>query len=118
MPIVALGYMGIRSQRLADWSDYACRLLGMQKVDSGGGSMAFRMDHWRQRLVVIDEGGDEFAVMGWQGADSSERDGLAARIEGSGIAGAEAGRHTVFLAANPEPFGGGCGAPGSPVAVF
>ena len=42
MPIVALGYMGIRSQALADWSDYAGRLLGMQKVDSGGGSMAFR----------------------------------------------------------------------------
>ncbi|MGB1669494.1 MAG: hypothetical protein ACPHE2_06185, partial [Candidatus Puniceispirillaceae bacterium] len=57
MPIVALGYMGIRSQALADWSDYAGRLLGMQKVDSGGGSMAFRMDDWRQRLVVIDEGG-------------------------------------------------------------
>ena len=43
MPIVALGYMGIRSQALADWSDYAGRLLGMQKVDTGGGSMAFRM---------------------------------------------------------------------------
>ena len=41
MPIVALGYMGIRSQALADWSDYAGRLLGMQKVDTGGGSMAF-----------------------------------------------------------------------------
>ena len=61
MPIVALGYMGSRSQALADWSDYAGMLLGMQKVDSGGGSMAFRMDDWRQRLVVIDEGGDEFA---------------------------------------------------------
>ena len=68
MPIVALGYMGIRSQALADWSDYASRLLGMQKVDSGGGSMAFRMDDWRQRLVVIDEGGDEFAFMGWSHA--------------------------------------------------
>ena len=73
--------MGIRSQGLADWSDYAGRLLGMQKVDSGGGSMAFRMDDWRQRLVVIDEGGDEFAFMGWQVADPSDLDGMAARIE-------------------------------------
>ena len=92
MSIVALGYMGIRSQGLADWSDYAGRLLGMQKVDSGGGSMAFRMDDWRQRLVVIDEGGDEFAFMGWQVADPSDLDGMAARIEGAGIAVTEAGR--------------------------
>lgn len=92
MPIVALGYMGIRSQALADWADYAGRLLGMQKVDSGGGSMAFRMDDWRQRLVVLDERGDEFAFMGWQVSDASDLDVLAARIEAFGIAVTEAGR--------------------------
>ena len=53
----------------------------MQKVDSGGGSMSFRMDDWRQRLVVLEERGNEFAFMGWQVSDAAELDGLAARVE-------------------------------------
>ena len=92
MPIIALGYMGVRSPALADWSDYAGRLLGMQKVDSGGGTMAFRMDDWRQRLVVLDEAGDEFAFMGWQVAEPADLDTLASRIEAFGIGVTEAGR--------------------------
>ena len=39
-------------------------------------------------------------------------------LEALSVACAEEGRHTFFLAANPEPFVGGCGAPVSPVAVF
>ena len=58
--------MGIRAQSLDDWSDYAGRFLGMQQVDHGGGSLAFRMDDWRQRFVIMDEPGDELAFMGWQ----------------------------------------------------
>ena len=69
MAITSLGYMGIRSAALNDWSDYARRLLGMQQVDCGGGTLCFRMDDWQQRLVVLDEPGDEFAFMGWQVSD-------------------------------------------------
>ena len=36
MAIKALGYLGVRSDRLDDWSDFAGRLLGMQKIDRGG----------------------------------------------------------------------------------
>ena len=39
-------------------------------------------------------------------------------LEALSTAGAEEGRYDFFLAANPEPFVGGCGAPVSPVAVF
>ena len=44
MAITSLGYMGIRSAALPDWSDYARRLLGMQQVDRGGE---------QQRLALI-----------------------------------------------------------------
>ena len=44
MSLKALSYLGIRSDKLNDWSSFAGGLLGMQKIDKGGKSMAFRMD--------------------------------------------------------------------------
>ena len=92
MPITALGYMGIRARSLGDWADYAGRLLGMQQVDHGGGSLAFRMDDWRQRFVIMDEPGDELAFMGWQVSNTEELDDLGARLESAGVEVTEAGR--------------------------
>ena len=57
--ITALGYLGVRTDRLADWSDYARGQLGMQAVDRGAGQTAFRMDDRKQRLIVTAEPGDD-----------------------------------------------------------
>ena len=66
MAICALGYLGIQSDKLADWSDFATRLLGMQQVDLASTSLAFRMDDRKQRLVISNEPGDTLAFMGWE----------------------------------------------------
>ena len=52
MTIQALGYLGIGTDRLDDWTNYATNWLGMQAVDRGAGVRAFRMDDRKQRLVV------------------------------------------------------------------
>ncbi|MGZ3411530.1 MAG: VOC family protein, partial [Xanthobacteraceae bacterium] len=44
MSVQALGYIGVRADSLEDWSSYAGGLLGLQKVDKGGKTLAFRMD--------------------------------------------------------------------------
>lgn len=90
MPIIALGYMGIRSAALEDWTDYTQRLLGMQLADTGAGTLSLRMDDWRQRLVVLDEAGDELAFMGWQVEALGDLDTLGARLDMAGIAVQEA----------------------------
>ena len=36
MSLKALSYLGIRSDKLNDWSSFAGGLLGMQKIDKGG----------------------------------------------------------------------------------
>ena len=59
--LIGLGYIGIRSDRLDDWSTYATRLLGMQQVDRAGGVRAYRMDDRKQRLIVTNEGVDKAA---------------------------------------------------------
>lgn len=84
MALKALGYLGIRSGKLDDWSDFAGHLLGMQKIDKGGKSLAFRMDDRAQRLLVSDEDGETLAFMGWEVADRADLQTYAARLEAAG----------------------------------
>ncbi len=85
MPITALGYLGVRSPDLAGWGDYASQFLGMQKIDSGGGTLCFRMDDWKQRFVVADEPGSSFAFMGWQVDAPGDLTDFAVRLDQAGI---------------------------------
>ena len=81
MAICALGYLGIRSDKLADWDEFAGKLLGMQTLDRGGKALAFRMDDRKQRLVVSDEPGETLAFMGWEVTDRSDLEHYAARLD-------------------------------------
>ena len=83
--LIGLGYIGIRSDRLDDWSTYATRLLGMQQVDRAGGVRAYRMDDRKQRLIVTNEGGDALNFLGWEVTDAAALDRLAARLEAHGV---------------------------------
>ena len=85
MAISALGYLGVRSDKLDDWSDFAGRLLGMQKFDRGGKALAFRMDDRVQRLLVSDEPGETLAFMGWEVAAREDIQAYAARLEAAGV---------------------------------
>ena len=86
MAVCALSYLGIRSDTLADWSDFAGRLLGMQRIDRGRKALAFRMDDQQQRLLVTDEPGETLAFMGWEVEHRSDLDDYAARLEQAGWA--------------------------------
>jgi 2,3-dihydroxybiphenyl 1,2-dioxygenase len=85
MAITALGYLGVRSDKLDDWSDFAGGLLGMQKIDRGGKALAFRMDDKMQRLLVSDEPGDTLAFMGWEVAHKDDLQAYAARLDKAGV---------------------------------
>ena len=84
MAIIALGYLGVRSDKLDDWADFAGKLLGMQKIDRGGKALAFRMDDRVQRLLVSDEPGDTLAFLGFEVSDPDDLDHYAARLEAAG----------------------------------
>ena len=85
MEISALGYIGIGSSQLDQWSHMATKLLGMQQIDRGGKTRAFRMDDRKQRLIV--DGGNDagLAMMGWEVATAAELDRLAARLESHAV---------------------------------
>ena len=53
MTIQGLGYVGVRAKSLEDWAGFGEKFLGLQLVDKSRGSLAFRMDDRKQRVVVI-----------------------------------------------------------------
>ncbi len=86
MPICALGYLGVRSDRIDDWSQFASGLLGMQQVDRGGQCLSFRMDDRKQRFVVSNETGETLAFMGWEVEHRDDLENYAARLDAANIA--------------------------------
>ncbi|MFP1646348.1 VOC family protein [Pontitalea aquivivens] len=85
MAICALAYLGIRSDKLSDWSDFAGKLLGMQKIDKGGRAVAFRMDDRMQRLLVSDEEGETLAFLGFEVERAKDLEDYAARLDRIGV---------------------------------
>jgi 2,3-dihydroxybiphenyl 1,2-dioxygenase len=86
MTIQALGYLGIGTDRLDDWTDYATNWLGMQAVNRGAGVRAFRMDDRKQRLVIDRSLSEGQRYFGWEVADAAALDSLGTRLEAAGVA--------------------------------
>lgn len=85
MELRSLGYMGISSSYLDDWTTLATRTLGMQQVDSTSGTRLFRMDDRKQRFAVSEKG-DVPHYLGWEVENRTALDGVASRLDNLGIA--------------------------------
>jgi 2,3-dihydroxybiphenyl 1,2-dioxygenase len=111
MSIQALGYLGIGSNKLDDWTGFATGWLGMQAVDRGGGVRAFRMDDRKQRLIVDGELAEGERYFGWELKDAAALDALAGRLEAAGVAvrrepaARAASRFVQELISFQDPFG-------------
>jgi len=86
MSVVALGYVGIGTKMLEDWSSYATNLLGLQKVDQTRGVLSYRMDDRKQRIAISESGTEGVAFTGWEVPDAGALETIAARLEGGGVA--------------------------------
>jgi dihydroxybiphenyl dioxygenase BphC-like protein len=86
MAVQALGYLGISTQNIDEWSDFATRQLRLQLVDRGVSRRAFRLDDRRQRVVVDKERPDAERFFGWEVADAASFDALAGKLEAAGVA--------------------------------
>lgn len=81
----SLGYVGVRSRSLDDWSEFAVGLLGMEQVDRAAPSRAFRMDDLSQRLFVERAGDEGLGVLGWEVATRADLEALAALLDAHGV---------------------------------
>jgi 2,3-dihydroxybiphenyl 1,2-dioxygenase len=85
MLLKSLGYVGIRSQKLDDWAQWAPAYLGVELVEKSKHQLKFRMDDRRQRIVVSDEE-PMLTAFGFEVADAADLDALAGRLEAAGVA--------------------------------
>jgi len=80
-----LGYAGFGSAALEDWRQFGTGLVGLQAVERGNSLLAFRMDDRKQRIVIDRAMGEGARFFGWEVADASALDSLAARLEQAGV---------------------------------
>ena len=86
MEIGGLGYIGIGTAKLDDWSDFATNWLGMQAVDRGNSVRVFRMDDRKQRLVMDRAMPEGQRYFGWEVPHATALATLAARLDRAGVA--------------------------------
>src|SRR5512139_842613 len=86
MQLQSLGYVGIATDRLEDWSQFATRLLGMQVVERGRSGLALRMDDRKQRLIVDRDSRNGCNFFGWEVEDAAALDRMAAHLESNDVA--------------------------------
>jgi 2,3-dihydroxybiphenyl 1,2-dioxygenase len=84
--IKGLGYAGFGSDKLADWRQFGTSLVGFQAIERGNSLLAFRMDDRKQRIVIDRAMGDGARFFGWEVADGTALDALAARLESADVA--------------------------------
>ena len=83
--LLGLGYAGFGSADIEDWRQFGTGLVGLQAVERGNSLLAFRMDDRKQRIVIDRAMGDGASFSGWEVADSTALDALAARLERAGV---------------------------------
>src|SRR5450755_2958197 len=92
MALQGLGYVGFGSAALDDWRQFGTGLVGLQAVERSPSLLAFRMDDRKQRIVIDRSMPEGTRFFGWEVADASALDALAARLE----------KHQVNVIAEPQ----------------
>ncbi|MEM7221056.1 MAG: VOC family protein [Pseudomonadota bacterium] len=83
--VEALGYLGIESERLEAWRDYAAAFLGLMPVDGASDGLLFRGDEQAWRLRVDPGPAEDLAFIGFSVTTPAELDALAERLTGLGF---------------------------------
>ncbi len=84
MSLQSFGYFGIQSDKLDDWAAFGPAFLGLELVERTHGTLTFRMDDHKQRILVS-SAATETHAFGWEVADKAGLDALAGRIEAAQI---------------------------------
>ncbi len=83
----SLGYVGVSSDKLDDWTAFARDIVGMQLADSSAKARHLRLDERAQRFIITDDGGSS-GFAGFEVSDAAALARVADRLDTAGI------RHT------------------------
>ena len=80
----SLGYIGVKTERLEEWSAFAKDLLGMQVDRPSKQRISIRVDDNAQRLFIDDDRDENVSVMGWEVADADTLARLTVKLLDAG----------------------------------
>ncbi|MGB5948343.1 MAG: VOC family protein [Parvibaculum sp.] len=84
--VTELGYMGLGVKNLAQWKDFASKILGLEVTDEGeSGRCYFRMDYWHHRFIVDEDGTDDLNYLGFRVAGTEEFRQMHRQLTEAGI---------------------------------
>ncbi|MDQ1694853.1 MAG: hypothetical protein QOJ03_206, partial [Frankiaceae bacterium] len=66
MDILGLGYLGIESPNVEEWSEYGPQVLGFGLAPSERGTVLLRMDERHHRIAVRQGERDQLSYLGWE----------------------------------------------------
>ena len=109
-----LGYVGFGVSDMDAWSSFATDLLGLEAEGCDSETQRFRMDEYRNRLLVTRDDRDDITVAGWEVADKAALDAFGEQLAAAGVsvtapgAEASAARRVTDLLSFEDPNGLAC----------
>lgn len=85
MSVISLGYVGVGTSRLTEWADFGTAFLGLQLADRSARTLSFRMDDLSQRFQFEDGADGVIQHIGWEVANATALEVVAARLEDAGV---------------------------------
>ena len=85
MAITSLSYLGINSEKIEDWLEFATKILGMQVTEKCKNSYSFRMDNQKQRISVNYEKDSCKFLIGLEVDSLKDLESYAERLERAGV---------------------------------
>jgi 2,3-dihydroxybiphenyl 1,2-dioxygenase len=86
MAVSQLGYVGMSVSRIEAWEQFSKEVLGLEVSERrSDGALYLRMDDHHYRFLIEAGGADDMAYVGWELPDALSLEGLATKLEASGI---------------------------------
>jgi 2,3-dihydroxybiphenyl 1,2-dioxygenase len=86
MTITALGYIGLGTEHIEAWRDFATAIMGVQAIDYPDGSLRLRYDEQPWRILVTPAEAPDLFLLGWEVAGPAEMATTIARLAAAGVA--------------------------------
>jgi len=84
--ITELGYVALGVKNLSEWTAFATNILGLEAFDEGESGRAYlRMDYWRHRIILDEDGSDDLNVLGFRVAGVEEFRAMAKQLTEAGV---------------------------------
>ena len=86
MPVLRLGYLGLRSTDPSAWAEFGSNVLGMPLGDTTDGDVRLRLDRRPFTISIRRDDSSGLEHLGWETPDVASIEDVCGRLDGLGVA--------------------------------